>query len=275
MFGIALKSLRSKWRDYIVLFVGLIISAAIFYMFSAMANNKAFLESNSIVSQISIIFVIGEFLLGIITFVYLNFANGFLLRLRQADYGLMSMLGASKKQIGSLLLRETLSIGFIATIIGIIIGYGLTSLSSGYLIKLLDVQLTHWQSISVKSSVITLIFFIVLFLLNGLYNQRRLRKLDTLTLLLANKQVDQPKIQPKKDLFFGVVGLALLIGSYLLMPNIAQLALPGFIVILVLNVWGTYWFISRTLKMITNFIRQSSFSMRGLRSFINVVISFT
>ncbi|MGO3468465.1 MAG: hypothetical protein ACTIMJ_03935 [Weissella hellenica] len=86
MFGIALKSLRSKWRDYIVLFVGLIISAAIFYMFSAMANNKAFLESNSIVSQISIIFVIGEILLGIITFVYLNFANAFLLRLRQSDY---------------------------------------------------------------------------------------------------------------------------------------------------------------------------------------------
>lgn len=274
MFGIALKSLRSKWRDYIVLFVGLIISAAIFYMFSAMANNKAFLESNSIISQIVIIFVIGEILLGIITFVYLNFANSFLLRLRQSDYGLMSMLGASKKQISALLLRETLSIGVIATIIGIVVGYGLTTLSSNYLIKLLDVQLKHWQSISMKSTVITLIFFVILFLLNGLYNQRRLRKLDTLTLLLSNKQVDQPKLQPKKDLFFGVVGLALLIGSYLLMPNVASLALPGFILILVLNVWGTYWFISRTLKMITNFIRQSSFGMRGLRSFINGQLSF-
>lgn len=155
MFGIALKSLRSKWRDYIVLFVGLIISAAIFYMFSAMANNKAFLESNSIVSQISIIFVIGEILLGIITFVYLNFANAFLLRLRQSDYGLMSMLGASKKQISSLLLRETLSIGVISTIIGIVLGFALTSLSSSYLIKLLGIELTHWQSISIKSVVIT------------------------------------------------------------------------------------------------------------------------
>ncbi|MGV3184935.1 hypothetical protein ACEF14_02065 [Weissella paramesenteroides] len=77
MFGIALKSLRSKWRDYIVLFVGLIISAAIFYMFSAMATNKAFLEANAVVSQITVIFVIGEVLLGMITFVYLNFANGF------------------------------------------------------------------------------------------------------------------------------------------------------------------------------------------------------
>lgn len=274
MFGIALKSLRSKWRDYIVLFVGLIISAAIFYMFSAMASNKAFLESNSFVSQISIIFVIGEILLGIITFVYLNFANAFLLRLRQSDYGLMSMLGASKKQIGSLLLRETLSIGVIATVIGIIFGFALTSLSSSYLIKLLGVELTHWQSISVKSIIITLIFFTVLFLLNGLYNKRRLSKQDTLALLLANKQVNQPKVHQKIDLLFGLIGLALLIGSYILMPKIATLGMAGFVVILVLNVWGTYWFISRTLKMITNWVRQSSFSMHGLRSFINGQLSF-
>jgi len=274
MFGIALKSLRSKWRDYIVLFVGLIISAAIFYMFSAMANNKAFLESNSIVSQISIIFVIGEILLGIITFVYLNFANAFLLRLRQSDYGLMSMLGASKKQISSLLLRETLSIGVIATIIGIIVGFALTSLSSSYLIKLLGVELTHWQSISIKSVGITLVFFTVLFLLNGLYNQRRLRKQDTLTLLLANKQVNQPKVHAKVDLLFGLIGLALLIGSYALMPKVASIGMAGFVLILILNVWGTYWFISRTLKMITNGMRQSSFSMRGLRSFINGQLSF-
>lgn len=190
MFGIALKSLRSKWRDYIVLFVGLIISAAIFYMFSAMATNKAFLEANAVVSQITVIFVIGEVLLGMITFVYLNFANGFLLRIRQSEYGLMSMLGATKKQIGSLLLRERLSIGVIATIIGILIGFGLTALSSHYLMNLLGVQLHHWQSFSIKSIVTTLVFFIVLFTLNGLYNRRRLRKQDTLTLLLANKQVN-------------------------------------------------------------------------------------
>ncbi|WP_439819118.1 FtsX-like permease family protein [Weissella paramesenteroides] len=274
MFGIALKSLRSKWRDYIVLFVGLIISAAIFYMFSAMATNKAFLEANAIVSQITVIFVIGEVLLGIITFVYLNFANGFLLRIRQSEYGLMSMLGATKKQIGSLLLRETLSIGVIATIIGILIGFGLTSLSSHYLMNLLGVQLQHWQSFSVKSIVSTLVFFIVLFTLNGLYNRRRLRKQDTLTLLLANKQVNQPKEHKVLDPLFGLIGLALLIVSFVLMPKIAKIGLSGFVVILILNVWGTYWFVSRTLKMVTNWVRDSKYSLRGLRSFINGQLSF-
>lgn len=274
MFGIALKSLRSKWRDYIVLFVGLIISAAIFYMFSAMATNRAFLEANSIVSQISVIFVIGEVLLGLITFVYLNFANGFLLRLRQSEYGLMSMLGATKKQIGSLLLRETLSIGVIATIIGILIGFALTELSSHYLMSLLGVKLAHWQSISMKSVIITLMFFIVLFTLNGLYNRYRLRKQDTLTLLLANKRVNQPTVHKVIDPLLGLIGLGLLVISYVLMPNIAKIGLSGFVVILVLNVLGTYWFVSRTLKMLTNWIRNSTYSLHGLRAFINGQLAF-
>ena len=87
MFCIAMKSLRSKWRDYLVLFVGLMVSAAIFYMFSAIALNKEYLLANSTTAIIVLVFTIGEVLLGLITVVYLNFANGFLLRLRQAEYG--------------------------------------------------------------------------------------------------------------------------------------------------------------------------------------------
>lgn len=69
MFQIALKSLRAKWRDYTVLFVGLVISAAIFYMLSAIALNRDFLLNNSSIGLIVPVFMVGEFLLGVITFV--------------------------------------------------------------------------------------------------------------------------------------------------------------------------------------------------------------
>ena len=130
MFSIAMKSLRSKWRDYLVLFVGLMVSAAIFYMFSAIALNKEFLLANSTTGIIVLVFTIGEFLLGLITFVYLHFANSFLLRLRQAEYGLMSMLGAKRKQIGMMLMQETLALGIISTVIGIIAGIATVAVGS-------------------------------------------------------------------------------------------------------------------------------------------------
>lgn len=274
MFSIAMKSLRSKWRDYLVLFVGLMVSAAIFYMFSAIALNKEFLLANSTTGIIVLVFTIGEFLLGLITFVYLNFANSFLLRLRQAEYGLMSMLGAKRKQIGMMLMQETLALGVISTVIGIVAGIALTSFSGQFLMDLLGLQLAHWTGFSFHAILVTLAFFVVLFFLNGLYNSARLSRQDTLTLLTADKQVKQPKRRKILDPLLGLIGLALLIGGYAMMPNVLSLGITGFILILIINVLGTFFFVSRSLKMLTYALRGSRFNGRGLRSFLNGQLMF-
>lgn len=274
MFQIALKSLRAKWRDYTVLFVGLVISADIFYMLSAIALNRDFLLNNSSIGLIVPVFMVGEFLLGVITFVYLNFANSFLLRLRQSEYGLMAMLGAKKSQIGYLLMQETLALGVISTVIGIFAGIGLTAASGNFLMNLLDTKLANWSVFSFNATLATLVFFVALFFINGLYNRSRLSKQDTLTLLTADKQVSQPKRHKILDPILGLVGLGLLIFSYVMMPGIVHLGLYGFIGVLVLNVWGTYWFVSRTLKMVTYALHGSRFNNRGLRSFLNGQLLF-
>jgi len=274
MFGIALKSLRAKWRDYIVLFIGLLISAAIFYMLSAIALNQNFLQSNSSIKLIVPIFIVGEVLLGIMTFVYLNFANSFLLRLRQAEYGLMSMLGAKKGQIGALLMQETLSLGVVATVAGIILGMGLTAVSGQFLMSLLGIKLINWSVFSGTAVMVTLVVFMVLFLINGLYNRIRLRRQDTLTLLQANQQVKQPKERKLLDPLLGLIGLLILIASFVFMPHAMENGLGGLVTALVLNVWGTYWLISRTLKFVTYRLRNSNFNNRGLRSFLNGQLLF-
>lgn len=271
---IALKSLRHKWRDYLVLLIGTTISVGIFYMFSAMATNDAFLSANSTLKMIIPVFMIGEVLLGIITFVYLNFANSFLLRLRQKEYGLFSMLGATKRQIGTLLMRETLLVGIVSVILGIILGMGLTKVSAGYLMELIDVKLTNWSIVTPNAIIITVVFFMVVFFINGLYNRMRLTRRDTLTLLTADATVKQSKLSTFKMVVLGFLGLVLLLTSYGLMPYISTIQMPGFVAIIVLNVTGTYLFISHTLNLITEWIQNSNFGMRGLRPFLNGQLRF-
>lgn len=271
---IALKSLRHKWRDYLVLLIGTTISVGIFYMFSAMATNDAFLSANSTLKMIIPVFMIGEVLLGIITFVYLNFANSFLLRLRQKEYGLFSMLGATKRQIGTLLMRETLLVGIVSVILGIILGMGLTKVSAGYLMELIDVKLTNWSIVTPNAIIITVVFFMVVFFINGLYNRMRLTRRDTLTLLTADATVKQSKLSTFKMVVLGFLGLVLLLTSYGLMPYISTIQMPGFVAIIILNVTGTYLFISHTLNLITQWIQNSNFGMRGLRPFLNGQLRF-
>ncbi|HDR7677743.1 TPA: ABC transporter permease, partial [Bacillus wiedmannii] len=96
LFKLSMSGLKSKLKDYIVLLVGLVMSISIFYMFQTLALNEAFLESNSVIKSIGFVFQAGSFLLAIITFFYILYANSFLLSLRQKEFGMYMMLGAKK-----------------------------------------------------------------------------------------------------------------------------------------------------------------------------------
>ncbi len=96
LFKLSMSGLKSKLKDYIVLLVGLVMSISIFYMFQTLALNESFLESNSVIKSIGFVFQAGSFLLAIITFFYILYANSFLLSLRQKEFGMYMMLGAKK-----------------------------------------------------------------------------------------------------------------------------------------------------------------------------------
>ncbi len=72
-------------------------------MFESMASNEAFLKSNTIVAATVIIFRFGSVLLGIITFVYILYANSFLMTMRQKDYAMFMMLGAKGRKIAQMI----------------------------------------------------------------------------------------------------------------------------------------------------------------------------
>jgi len=48
LWKLSLTGIKGRLKDYIVLFSGLVMASAIFYMFESMASNEAFLTSNSI-----------------------------------------------------------------------------------------------------------------------------------------------------------------------------------------------------------------------------------
>ncbi len=125
LLKLSLTGIKGRLRDYIVLFSGLVMASAIFYMFESLATNEVFLQQNSMVSSVVFIFHLGTVLLSIITFVYILYANSFLMTMRQKDYGMFMMLGAKGRKIAQLIFVETFVVGVAATIVGILIGLSL------------------------------------------------------------------------------------------------------------------------------------------------------
>lgn len=99
LWKLSLTGIKGRLRDYIVLFSGLVMTSAIFYMFESIASNEAFLESNSTVGSTVLIFHFGSVLLAIITFVYILYANSFLMAMRQKDYAMFMMLGLRAEKL--------------------------------------------------------------------------------------------------------------------------------------------------------------------------------
>jgi len=202
LWKLSLTGIKSRLRDYIVLFSGLVMASAIFYMFESMASNTDFLNNNSTLAMTVFIFRFGSVLLGIITFVYILYANSFLMTMRQKDYAMFMMLGAKGRKIAQMIFSETLIVGTVATLVGSALGIGLTSVVHRLLVAQLNIKITHFTPFNMNGLLITLLFFIVLFLLAAFVNAFSIVKKPILTLLRADQTPAQMKQHKFRNHFY-------------------------------------------------------------------------
>lgn len=148
LLKLSLTGIKGRLRDYVVLFSGLVVASGIFYMFEGLATNEAFLKNNSMINSVVMIFHLGTVLLSIITFVYILYANSFLMSMRQKDYAMFMMLGAKGRKIAQLIFIETFVVGVGATLVGVILGIGLSGVVQQLLVKQLEIKITHFMAIN-------------------------------------------------------------------------------------------------------------------------------
>ena len=210
LFKLSMSGLKSKLQDYIVLLVGLIVSISIFYMFQTLALNKAFLESNSTIGHIVSVFQIGSFLLAIITFFYILYANSFLLSLRQKEFGMYMMLGAKKHKVTLLMFIETIVLGAASLVIGITVGVGLAEGIGQLLMKQFEFTGEGYKAFYIPSMVVTCIFFFALFVLSASMNSIKLSRISVLQLVHADAQTERVAIKGKMTVVVAFLGMILL-----------------------------------------------------------------
>lgn len=276
LFKIARQTVKHKWRDLLVLFIGLIIATAIFFMFSTVATNEAFLKNNTSIRNITIIFNVGQFLLGLITFIYLNFANRFLVQLRQREYGLLMMFGANKFAVSRLLFLETTLIGLVSLGFGIVFGIGFTGLAGQIIQKMLGITLTHWQSFNLPGLIVTLIYFIVVFSLNGLVNQFYIGRTNINKLLKADQKSENMPKSGWLQVLTGILGIVILGASFFALKSALTTGsvLLVLLTAVILNVIGTFLILRSSLTLILMLIAGLKSSQKGLLRFTLGQLSF-
>src|SRR5574344_1538989 len=72
--------------------------------------------------SLKIILAFGSIIIGIFASIFLFYTNSFLMKKRKKEFGLYNILGMEKKHISRILFYETIVIGLISMIVGILFG---------------------------------------------------------------------------------------------------------------------------------------------------------
>ncbi|HFJ9274898.1 ABC transporter permease [Bacillus cereus] len=278
LFKLSMSGLKSKLQDYIVLLVGLIVSISTFYMFQTLSLNKTFLESSSSIRDIVSIFHIGSFLLAIITFFYILYANSFLVSLRQKEFGMYMMLGAKKHKVTLLMFIETIVLGAASLAIGITVGVGLAEGIGQLLMKQLEFPGEGYQAFYIPSITVTGIFFFALFVLSAIMSSIKLVRFSVLQLVHADAQTERVAVKGKMTVVVAFLGLILLgIGyaSLTYIPQAGMAALGLMALGLTTATFGTYLLFGSLLPVMINKLKSNKKrSEKGLNAFTFAQLNF-
>lgn len=118
--------MKKSFKDYAIYFITLVFGVAVFYMFNSLDSQEAMLQVSSSTKQIiklmiNMLGMVSVFIAVILGFLIV-YANNFLISRRKKEFGIYMTLGMSKKQISKILLFETIFVGIISLVVGLIIG---------------------------------------------------------------------------------------------------------------------------------------------------------
>ena len=126
LFKLSIRNMKKSFKDYAIYFLTLVLGVAIFYMFNSIDSQQAMLEVSQstrdiikfMINMLGYISVFVAVVLGLL----IVYANNFLINRRKKEFGIYMTLGMGKRQISKIILMETILVGIISLIVGLIIG---------------------------------------------------------------------------------------------------------------------------------------------------------
>ena len=220
LFKISLKNIRKSLKDYTVYFFTLILGVAIFYVFNAIDSQSVMLDVRENMMDIiklmnDMLSVVSVFVSCILGFLII-YASRFLIKRRNKEFGIYLTLGMSKRKISAILFFETLLIGIVSLVVGLVIGTILSQFMSVIVANMFDADMTKFKFIfSMKACVKTLIYFAIMYVLVMIFNTFSISRCKLIDLLNAGKKTEKVTMKnPVICTIVFIIGVGILSYAY-------------------------------------------------------------
>ena len=289
LFKLSLNNIKKSFKDYAIYFFTLILGVAVFYVFNAIEDQTIFLNVSKYTYDIitlmnrmlEFVSVFVSFILGFL----IIYASRFLIKRRNKEFGIYMILGMSKGKISKILLFETIMIGFISLVVGLILGVMLSQVMSILVANMFEADLTKFAFVISKDAIIkTIIYFAIMYLLVMIFNTISVSKCKLIDLLYSSKKSEQVKIKnPYICIVIFIIASIMLGYAYYLvtikvteMINLKEVVKPVLLGVIgtFLIIWSLSGLILKIVMSLKNlyFNKLNSFTLRQLSSKINTTV---
>ncbi|WP_313637163.1 ABC transporter permease [Paenibacillus sp.] len=235
----AIKNVQRNYKAYLAYFLSSTFSILVFFLFAVNLFHPMIGESFTS-GTVHLVLSAGEVAISIFSLLFILYSVGTFLKMRLAEFGLLTILGATRKQLNRLISLENIIIGLAAMVTGIATGLFLSKYFLMFASVILEVPELKFY-MPVKAILVTITCFLIIFILISKLAPFVVRSKEIIELLKGNRK---PKEPPKASIWLSIAGLILIAAGYIIV--VLQMTFPFHLgVIGTLVSAGTYLFYSQ------------------------------
>lgn len=275
LFKLSLRNFKRSAKDFTIYFVTIVVGIATFYAFDSLSCQRILFDIHTLrVDMWDSIDMLMKFFGVAVTFVLsalILYANNFLLKRRKSEFGTYILLGMSPGKVSLILIFETIIIGIVALILGILLGVALSQLMTFATASITNSQMHNYKFLfSISSTFRTISTFAVLFVIVGLFNIVKINKTRLVTLLSRDSAGNVMKVlsRPLSIILFLVSILMIALAyRYLIKSEMSFLQLD-FMIATILMLIGTFLLFFSVSNFAINVLKNSKrFAYTGINIF--------
>lgn len=235
---LAADGIRKNRRIYFPYILTGSIMVMMYYILSFLAESPTLgqMRGGSVLMSV---LPLGGWVIAFFSALFLFYINSFLIRQRNREFGLYNILGMGKRGISWIIVWESILVGALAILAGLILGVALSKIVELSLVNLLHLDVSYKLSIGVTSLWKTALLYAGIYVLLLFSSVIRVFHMKPVELMQSNKVGEKP---PKGNWLFALAGLICLAVAYYLAVSIQEpiTALTVFFVAVLLVIAATY-----------------------------------
>ena len=264
-YNLAFRNVKRSFRDYLIYFFTLTLAVALYYSFSCIISQEIIIPLTTATSTnmrfINQVLDILTVCMSVILAFLIIYANNFLIRRRKKEFGIYIGLGMRKSKISRILLIETIIIGIVCLIAGMIIGIFLSQALAAFTARIFNVSSLKYNVIfSFSAFIKTILCFGLIFIFISIFNIIVINRYKPVNLIYSANRNQEIKVKNiKLSIIIFILAVITLGSAYTIIlraGGVADITRPVQIAI-ILGILGTVLFFISISGFLINYFNKN------------------